>query len=158
MVNAFVWLNLVSLVVLAILVFNNFRTNQNIIYLGLFLASFSIFIIASYDTLVEFDPFWAAILINYFTPLYLLAGAFFYFYTRGVIEDKFIFKRVDLIHFIFPVIQLIGILPFTFSLSFQDKMLVLEDLYLSPNNFAEYRFNAIFTNAQSMWLRTISFM
>lgn len=158
MVNAFVWLNLVSLVVLAILVFNNFRTNQNIIFLGLFLASFSIFIIASYVTLVEFDPFWAAILFNYFTPLYLLAGPFFYFYTRGVIEDKFIFKRVDLIHFIFPVIQLIGILPFTFTLSFQDKMLVLEDLYRSPNNFAEYRFNAIFTNAQSMWLRTISFM
>jgi AraC-like DNA-binding protein len=158
MVNAFVWLNLISLVVLVVLVLNNYRTNPNIIYLGLFLVSFSIFIIASYVTLVEFDPFWAGLLFNYFTPLYLMAGPFFYFYTRGVVIDKFIFKRADLLHFILPLIQLIGILPFIFSYSFQDKVLILEDLHRSPNNFAEYRFNSIFTNAQSMWLRTISFI
>jgi AraC-like DNA-binding protein len=158
MINAFVWLNLISIVVLVVLVLNNYRTNPNIIYLGLFLVSFSIFIIASYVTLVEFDPFWAGILFNYFTPLYLLAGPFFYFYTRGVVEDKFIFKRVDLLHFILPCIQLIGIFPFIFSFSFQEKVSILEDLHRTPNKFAEFRFNAFFTNAQSMWLRTVSFL
>ena len=158
MVNAFVWLNLISLVVLVVLILNNYRTNPNIIYLGLFLVSFSIFIIASYVTLVEFDPFWAGVLFNYFTPLYLLAGPFFYFYTRGVVEDKFIFKRADLLHFILPFIQLIGILPFIFSYSFQEKVLILEELHRAPNKFAEFRFNVIFTNAQNMWLRTVSFI
>jgi AraC-like DNA-binding protein len=158
MVNAFVWMNLISLVVLVVLVLNNYRTNPNIIYLGLFLVSFSIFIVASYVTLVEFDPFWAAILFNYFTPLYLLAGPFFYFYTRGVLEDKFIFSRIDLLHFILPFVQIIGILPFSFSYSFQEKILILEELHKAPNNFVEFRFNSIFSNAQSMWLRTVSFM
>jgi len=158
MVNAFVWLNLISLVVLVVLVLNNYRTNPNIIYLGLFLVSFSIFIVASYVTLVEFDPLWAGVLFNYFTPLYLLAGPFFYFYTRGVVEDKFIFKRADLLHFILPFIQLIGILPFIFTYSFQEKVSILEELHRAPNKFAEFRFNVIFTNAQNMWLRTVSFI
>jgi AraC-like DNA-binding protein len=158
MVNAFVWLNLISIVVLILLVLNNYRTNPNIIYLGLFLVSFSIFIIASYVTLVEFDAFWAGVLFNYFTPLYLLAGPFFYFYTRGVVEDKFIFNRVDLLHFILPVIQLIGILPFIFTYSFQEKISILEELHRAPNQFAEFRFNAFFTNAQNMWFRTVSFL
>jgi AraC-like DNA-binding protein len=158
MVNAFVWLNLISIIVLVVLVLNNYKTNPNIIYLGLFLVSFSIFIIASYVTLVEFDAFWAGVLFNYFTPLYLLAGPFFYFYTRGVVEDQFIFKRVDLLHFILPFIQLIGILPFIFTYSFQEKILILEELQRAPNKFAEFRFNAFFTNAQSMWLRTVCFL
>ncbi|MFZ9982070.1 MAG: hypothetical protein ACO3FI_08575 [Cyclobacteriaceae bacterium] len=158
MVNAFVWLNLISIVVLVLIVLNNYKTNPNIIYLGLFLVSFSIFIIASYVTLVEFDPFWAAILFNYFTPFYLLAGPFFYFYTRGVVEDKFIFCKVDFLHFILPFIQLIGIFPFILSYSFQEKVLILEELHKAPNKFVEFRFNSIFTNAQNMWLRTISFM
>jgi AraC-like DNA-binding protein len=157
MVNAFVWLNLISIVVLILLVLNNYRTNPNIIYLGLFLVSFSIFIIASYVTLVEFDAFWAGVLFNYFTPLYLLAGPFFYFYTRGVVEDEFIFRRLDLLHFIVPFIQIIGILPFIFSYTFQEKVLILEELNRDPNKFAAFRFNAFFTNAQSMWLRTVSF-
>jgi AraC-like DNA-binding protein len=158
MVNAFVWLNLISIVVLFVLVLNNYKTNPNIIYLGLFLVSFSIFIIASYVTLVEFDPFWAGVLFNYFTPLYLLAGPFFYFYTRGVVEDKFIFKRADFLHFILPFIHLIGVLPFIFSYSFQEKVSILEELHRAPNKFAEFRFNFIFTNAQNMWLRTFSFL
>jgi hypothetical protein len=158
MLNAFVWLNLISLVILIVLVLNNFRTNPNIIYLGLFLVAFSVFNIASYVTLVEFNPFWAGVLFNHFTPFYLMAGPFFYFYTRGVVEDKFIFKKVDLIHFVLPFIQLIGILPFIFSFSFEDKVLILEEVNRTPNSFAGYRFNAIFTNAQSMWLRSISFM
>jgi AraC-like DNA-binding protein len=158
MVNAVVWLNLISLFLLLILVLNNFRTNANIIYLGLFLVAFSIFNIASYVTLVEFNPFWAGILFNHFTPLFLLAGPFFYFYTRGVLEDKFIFKKIDLLHFVFPLVQLLGIFPFVLSMSFEDKVAMLEQLHSAPNSFVEYRFNSIFTNAQSMWLRSVSFM
>jgi AraC-like DNA-binding protein len=74
------------------------------------------------------------------------------------VEDQFIFKRVDLLHFILPFIQLIGIFPFIFSYSFQEKVLILEELHSIPNKFVEFRFNSIFTNAQSMWLRTVSFI
>ena len=158
MFNSFVWLNLISIIILTLLILNNYKTNPNIIYLGIFLVIFSIFNIASYVTLIEYNSFWAGILFNHLTPMYLMAGPFLYFYTRGVLEDKFIFKKIDFLHFVLPFIQFVGILSYTFLLGFDDKVSMIEAVHKKPDSFATYRFNSVFTNAQSQWLRSISFV
>jgi hypothetical protein len=103
---------LLSLFISVILIFFNWKVNKNTLYLGLFLFIMSIYSLTHYFSVFGDSPFWLAIFYGHFAPIMLVAGPLIYFYVRGIIRDKYIFKRADLFHFIPAAIVFIGAVPF----------------------------------------------
>jgi AraC-like DNA-binding protein len=62
----------------------------------------------------------AVLLVN-FTPLFMLAGPFLYFYVRGLLRDDYRISYIDWLHFLPAFLLLINITPHLFS-SFEVKL------------------------------------
>lgn len=153
-----VWLSLVSFLVLIVLVWFNYQTNRNILFLGLYFLGFNVHNIAVYYALIENDLFWLTVFFNHFTPLYLLIGPFFYFYIRGLLNDRFEFKRKDLLHFIPALVQLVAIVPYLFLTSFEDKQQLIMGFVSQPKTVLSHKFNLLFDFRESHWIRTLSML
>ncbi len=122
---------LLSLFISVILIFFNWKENKNTIYLGLFLFIMSIYSLTHYFSVFGDSPFWLAIFYGHFAPIMLLAGPLIYFYVRGIIRDKYIFKRTDLFHFIPAAIVFIGAVPYyltPFSVKLENAQKILNDM------------------------------
>ena len=148
-----VWLILVSLLVLIVMVYYNWSTNKNTIFLGLLLGLVSLYCLTHYWMAIDFQPFLSAIFFNHFTPFYLVTGPLLYWYVRGVLKDEFIWKNTDWYHLIPFFIQLIAIVPYTFGNSFDSKVEIIQQLNTNPARIAEMRFNFIFSTSQNSLIR-----
>lgn len=151
-----VWLTLVSLLVLIVMVYYNWSTNRNVIFLGVLLSSISIYALAHYWLVIDFNATFAAVLFNHFTPLYLLIGPLLYFYVRGVIADDFIWKNTDWFHLVPALIQLLAISPYLFTVSFSEKMALVYELTQNTDDVVSMRFNMLFSTLQNSLFRFLS--
>ena len=115
------YISLFTILLSIVLVIHNWKTNTNALFLGSFFGILSIYGIIHYLTLYGNSPFWLALLFNHFTPMMLLLGPLLFFYIRGVLKDNDSITSKDLIHLFPSIIQLIGIIPYTF-LPFETKL------------------------------------
>ena len=151
-----VWLTLVSLLVLIVMVYYNWLSNRNVVFLGSLLSFISIYALAHYWLVIDFNATLSAILFNHFTPVYLLVGPMLYFYVRGVLADDFVWKNSDWFHFAPALMQLLAISPYLFTISFSEKMTLVHELTQSTDEVVSMRFNMFFSTLQNSLFRFLS--
>ena len=134
----------------------NWSNNRNIIFLTLLLLSINVWAAIHYWLVIDFNKWILAIFSNHFTPIFLMAGPFLYFYVRGVIKDDFIWKKTDWFHLIPAAIQFALILPYTFGYSYDQKVNLMLDLHNDPSGYLETYFNPIFNALQTGVIRLSS--
>ncbi len=143
--------------VIMLIVGFNYKKRRNVLYLiGLYLAAF-IYAISHFSISTLQDPFWSAIFINHFTPLYLLAGPFLFFYVRNTLLGAFVWKRTDVFHFIPGFIQCIAILPYSFK-SFDNKKAIMQSIIDNTVYMYEVPFNMFFGTHTNFTIRLVSLL
>lgn len=135
----------------------NWSRNKNIAFLAILLTGINLWGALHYWLVNDFNEQLVAIFFNHFTPIYLLIGPSLYFYLRGVIEDDFIWKKMDLIHLIPATVQLILILPYTFGYSYDEKVYLIADIQNNPSDYLTTYFNLVFNAVQTEAIRIGSF-
>lgn len=151
-----IWLTLFSLLLVLVMTYYNWSTNRNSIYLGAFLVFFSLYELTHYFIAFDFQPFYAALFFNHLTPLYLLLGPMLFWYTRGVLKDDFVFKRLDIIHFIPALIQFAAIFEYSFLTPFADKVHLIEYIVEYPHTAKDLMFNSFFPASFNLSIRLLS--
>ncbi|MEY2950215.1 MAG: hypothetical protein RLZZ248_1416 [Bacteroidota bacterium] len=147
-------IGLSSTILALALFFKNENRNSN--FLAAFFFVLGQFNFTHYYSVIDFDPYWAAVFYNHFAPLYLCAGPFLYFYMRGTINDDFIFKKLDWLHFIPALILLLAIGNYYF-IPLKEKMEVLSEINANIKNFNSVKFNVLFTHKQGFIIRALHF-
>jgi hypothetical protein len=138
------------------MVYYNWSSNRNVIFLGLLLSFISIYALAHYWLAIEFNATLSAIVFNHFTPLYLLVGPMLYFYVRGVLADDFVWKNTDWFHLAPALIQFLAISPYLFTVSFSEKMTLVQELTQNSDEVLSMRFNMFFSTLQNSLFRFLS--
>lgn len=108
-----------------VILLHNWKINKISVFLSLLIFLISTFSITHYLVLHATEPFWLAITFNNQTPLWCLIGPCLFFYIRGVLTDRLVFKWVDLLHTIPFWVTLIGIFPYLLT-SFEYKLSVAD--------------------------------
>lgn len=125
------YVSLFTILLSLLLLYNNWSTTKNVVYLSVFLISASIYGIAHYFVIYGKSPFWLAVFYNHFTPLMLLLGPLLFFYVRGTLDDSSVLKNSDVFHFIPAVIHLVGIVPYSlqdFSKKLEIASMIINDI------------------------------
>ena len=148
------YISLFTFLLSFILVIHNWNTNRNGLFLGSFFGILSIYSIIHYLTLYGKSPFWLALLFNHFTPLMLLLGPLLFFYIRGALKGDDEITSKDLVHFIPSVIQLIGIIPYTF-LPFETKLSIAKSLLNNVNVVFTLDINMFYSARFSLGIRAV---
>ena len=149
------YISLLLLVLALILIVYNWKLNNNAIFLGLFFSLIAIYGLVHYFAVYGKSVFWLSIFYNHFSPLFLLAGPFLYFYVRGTLKDRQGLKRKDAIHLIPALIHLIGVLPYYFS-SFSYKESLAKMIVSNVDNIKKIRVNIFFDSEFNFTLRLLS--
>lgn len=137
-----------------ILVFN-YKKQPNSLFL-VFLYLITILYAVSHFALADLKATeLSAFLINHFTPLYLTAGPLLFFYVRGMLFDRKMNLRKDLLHFLPALIQLLSIVPyilkpFSFKVNLMQK--IIEGSVVTNN----IEFNVLFNSATNFTIRLFS--
>ena len=132
----------------------NWKVNRNAIFLSLLLFLIATSNIRHALVMHAKDPFWLAIISNNLTPLWTLIGPCLYFYVRGVLTDRFEWKRKDLLHTIPFWINLIGIIPYLFT-SFDYKLQVAELMISKLEDYKDIRVNWLLPQPVNLTFRAI---
>ena len=151
------YVSIFALLLSLILLINNWKSNKNATYLALFLISSSIYGITHYFVMYGKSPFWLAIFYNHFTPLMLLLGPFLFFYIRGTLNDTAALKKSDYFHFIPAIIQLIGILPYTFK-PFSEKLQIATTIIQNIDTIIAIRGNYFFSTELNFIFRPVALL
>jgi AraC-like DNA-binding protein len=121
------YLSFFTITISVILFIYNWKINHNTLYLSLDFILMSFVGITHYFLYYSKSRFWLAVFFNHLAPLMFLIGPLLYFYTRGVLEDKYTLTKKDWIHFVPAIISLIGTLPYLFQ-SFEKKLLIADSI------------------------------
>ena len=114
------YISLLLLLLSLILIIYNWKLNNNAIFIGLFFSLIAIYGLVHYFVVYGKSVFWLTLFYNHFSPFFLLAGPFLYFYVRGTLKDRQGLKRQDAFLLIPALIHLSGVLPYYFySLSYK---------------------------------------
>lgn len=148
------YISLLLMLLALILIVYNWKLNNNAIFIGLFFSLIAIYGLVHYFSVYGKSVFWLSIFYNHFSPLFLLAGPFLYFYVRGTLKDRQGLKRKDAIHFIPALIHLIGVLPYCFS-SFSYKESVAKMIVSNVDNIKKIRVNIFFDLEFNFTLRLL---
>ena len=132
----------------------NWKVNRNAIYLSLLLFLIATSNVRHALVMHAKDPFWLAIISNNLTPLWTLIGPCLYFYVRGVLSDRFEWKKKDLLHTIPFWINLIGIIPYLFT-SFDYKLQVAELMISNLELYRNIRVNWLMPQPVNLTFRAI---
>lgn len=147
------YITITTLILALILSVNNFKKNKNALFIAFFFIIASIYSLSHYFLVFGESPFWIAITYNNFTPLYLLLGPLLLFYIRGTLGDNSKFSKIDRLHFIPALIQLIGITPYLLT-SFEVKIKIAEKITYDANELLLDRFNIFYEPSVSFVIRT----
>ena len=151
-----IWITLISLVLVVVMSYYNWTTNRNSIYLGVYLALFSLYALTHYLLVIDYEPFYFAILFNHITPFYLILGPLLFWYTRGIIKDEYVFKPIDLLHLIPALIQFIAIFEYSFLIPFSEKVAMVEQIKNNPEMALAFKFNSFFSTSFNVFVRIAS--
>jgi AraC-like DNA-binding protein len=148
------YISLILLLLALILIVYNWKQNNNPAFIGLFFSLISIYGLVHYFAVYGKSIFWLAVFYNHFSPFFLLAGPFLYFYVRGTLKDRQGLKRKDFLHFIPALIHLIGVLPYYFS-SFSYKESVAKIIISNIDNVKKIRVNIFFDSEYNFAIRLL---
>ncbi len=145
------YISLLLILLALILIVYNRKLNNNTVFIGLFFSLIAIYGLVHYFVVYGKSVFWLAIFYNHFSPFFLLAGPFLYFYIRGTLKDRQGLKRKDALHFIPAIIHFISIFPyFISSFSYKESVakIIIENIdnvkKIKVNLFFDSEFNFIF--------------
>lgn len=130
----------------------NWRSNFNIIFLGMLIISYAIGVVNYYFLAFEQTPFWIAIFYGNLAPLWYLPGPLLYFYVRGSIQDTTVLKKWDIIHLTPFIISVVGVFPYI-TTSFSYKIWIANAIITDLNNIQNIRINWILPHKINMFLR-----
>ena len=133
------------------------RNNQAVSLFNLTILGLSIYVMAHYFTNSEDSSFIATILFNHFTPLYLMIGPFFYLFVLIKLDIIIKLRRIDLLHFIPSLIQLISIIPY-FFMPWTEKVNLVKEIYINPEVQEFLNVNLFFTPKFNYIFRFLHFM
>jgi AraC-like DNA-binding protein len=133
-----------------LLFFDKKNKGSGSLYLGLFLLTFNVFTLSQFIYIFSKSETLIAILLS--TPVNViiyLVGPLAYLYIRSVLNDNVIFKKADLLHFLFFAIFFLGILPFNFG-SWEMKLatskIVIDYTWGDLNDFSLNKFTWLKAN------------
>lgn len=148
------YISLLLVLLTAILIVHNWKLNNNAVFIGLFFSLIAIYGIVHYFVVYAKSVFWLALFYNHFSPFFLLAGPFLYFYVRGTLKDRQGLKKKDAFHFIPALIHLIGVIPYFFS-SFSYKEGVAKMIVNNIDNVKKIRVNIFFDSEFNFTFRLL---
>jgi AraC-like DNA-binding protein len=137
------YISLLLLLLALILIIYNWELNNNTFFIGLFFSIIAIYGLVHYLVVFGKSFFWLAVFYNHFSPFFLLAGPFLYFYVRGTLKDRKGLKLKDAFHFIPALIHFIGVLPYYFS-SFSYKVSIAKMIINNIESVKKIRVNIFF--------------
>lgn len=132
----------------------NWRINRNAVFLSLLLFLIGTSNIRHALVMHAQDPFWLAVVTTNLTPLWTLIGPCLYLYVRGVLTDRFEWKRSDLLHTIPFWINLVGIVPYLLT-PFEYKLQVAEGMIRRLEDFKDIRVNWLLPQGLNLSFRPI---
>lgn len=98
-----------------IMLFQNWKLNRNVIYFSFFLMIISFFSVL-YDTIINGgSAHLLMLLIGNAGPLVFISGPLFYFFIRGLVEEKNTFSDKDLIHLVPFFLNMVLLIPYFFK-------------------------------------------
>jgi AraC-like DNA-binding protein len=124
---------LIFLLLSIVLLYYNWKTLPNAVYLSLSLLVMGLIFIAQYIIIFDNSVITLAIIFNHVAPLYFLLGPFIFFYVRATLTDRYKLSTWDYLHFLPELILLLGILPYVFS-SWNFKLEVAQALRVDFRN------------------------
>lgn len=130
---------------------------QTVTFFNLSILSLSIYVMAHFFVNNEGYAFIAAILFNHFTPLYLLVGPFFYIFILIQFDIISQLRKIDVLHFIPSLVQLISITPY-FVLPWEDKITLIQKIYENPSIQGELDINMFFSPEFNYIFRLLHFL
>ncbi len=148
------YISIFTILVSVLLLFNNWRTNKNAVFLSLFLIGSSLYGMAHYFVLYGQSPFWLALFYNHFTSFMLLLGPFLFFYVRGTLNDTSSLTKTDYLHFIPAVIHLIGIIPYTLQ-PFSEKLQIANSILNNIDTIVAINSNFFFSTTANFIIRPV---
>ena len=132
----------------------NWRVNRNAVFLSLLLFLIATSNIRHALVMHAKDPFWLAVISNNLTPLWTLIGPCLYLYVRGVLTDRFEWKRKDFLHTIPFWINLIGIIPYLFT-SFDYKLELADLMIRKLEDYKNIRVNWLLPQPVNLSVRAV---
>ena len=148
------YISLLLLLLALILIVYNWKLNNNTVFIGLFFSLISIYGLVHYFVIYGKSVFWLSIFYNHFSPFFLLAGPFLYFYIRGTLKDRQGLKREDALHFIPTIIHFISIFPYCIS-SFSYKESVAKMIVENIDNVKKIKVNLFFDSQFNFIFRIV---
>ncbi|MEY3499194.1 MAG: hypothetical protein RL308_863 [Bacteroidota bacterium] len=148
------YISLLLVLLAVILIVYNWKLNNNAVFIGLFFSLIAIYGLTHYFAVYGKSAFWLALFYNHFSPFFLLAGPFLYFYVRGTLKDRQGLKRKDAIHFVPALIHLIGVIPYFLS-SFEYKVSVAKMIVNNVDTVKKIRVNIFFDSEFNFTIRLL---
>jgi len=148
------YISLLLVLLAVILIVYNWKLNNNAVFIGLFFSLIAIYGLTHYFAVYGKSAFWLALFYNHFSPFFLLAGPFLYFYVRGTLKDRQGLKRKDAIHFVPALIHLIGVIPYFLS-SFEYKKSVAKMIVNNVDTVKKIRVNIFFDSEFNFTIRLL---
>ncbi|NDC76830.1 MAG: AraC family transcriptional regulator [Chitinophagia bacterium] len=128
------YVGLLNIFLSVVLMSYNWHSNRSTLFLGAMLVITSIYTLGYNWGVSGESRFWLAVFWGNFSPIWYLGGPCLYLYVRGTLEDRFEFRRSDLLHLIPAFVSLVGVIPYWF-IPFEQK-LELADAMLKDNSVA----------------------
>lgn len=150
-------LSIFTIILSALLIYNNWKTNKNTLFLALFFIILSLYIITHAFLAIDKSIFWTAVLYNHISPLTLLPGPLLFWYTRNVTQEKQQLNKVDFLHFIPAIIQLYAIMPYCLK-PFSYKLDIAEKIINNIDFVNKVPTNIFFNTYQNFTIRFVLFL
>jgi AraC-like DNA-binding protein len=115
------YLSITPLILIAVIIFNNYSRNKEIVLLAGYIFSICLYSLLHYFNFENDSPLLVAVFYKHFSPIFYMVGAFLYLYIRKSIKKEG-FLKIDLLHLIPFLVSLINILPY-FFVPFSEKLL-----------------------------------
>ena len=145
-----------ALIIVLLILINNFKTNKNIIYLTGYLFIIIVYLLLHYILFSLESNFLIAVFYKHFYPIFYMPGAMLYLYIKKQTHTEPAFKKIDLIHFVPFVVAFINIFPYYF-ISFEEKLLLANEIILY-SNFSKYGdFQILYPFTYSATIRLVLF-
>jgi AraC-like DNA-binding protein len=126
------YLSITALIITLVLIFYNYKRNNNSLLLAGYLFPVYLYGIKHYIVFESDSIFGIAIFHGHFSPIFLLPGAMLYLYIRNSLKNEWKLTKKDLLHFLPFFIDVINVIPF-YSITWSEKIATAQHLYLDAN-------------------------
>ncbi len=125
-------------IILALIhLYHNWRIQPHSLYLSGAIAAIAVVFINYYFFIYGQSVFWLAVTFGHFTPIHLLMGPLLLFYVRGVLSDNHRLRRIDGLHFIPFLLDLVFRISY-FQVPWATKLWLAGEMIRDPNRLHDF--------------------